>query len=86
MKDIIISFKLKKDLASIILAHLMYRWRLQATYFGVIIGTIILGAFTPYILNHYFISLGSESDVISSDKLFLIAAVYVICIVSVLTY
>ena len=86
MKDIIISFKLKKDLASIILAHLMYRWRLQATYFGVIIGTIILGAFTPYILNHYFISIGSESDVISSDKLFLIAAVYVICIVSVLTY
>lgn len=86
MKDIIISFKLKKDLASIILAHLIYRWRLQATYFGVIIGTIILGAFTPYILNHYFISIGSESDVISSDKLLFIAAVYVICILSVLTY
>lgn len=86
MKDIIISFKLKKDLASIILAHLMYRWRLQATYFGVILCTIILGAFTPYILNHYFVSIGSESDVISSDRLILIAAVYVICIASVLTY
>lgn len=86
MKDIIISFKLKKDLASIILAHLMYRWRLQATYFGVILCTVILGAFTPYILNHYFISIGSESDVISSDRLILIAAVYVICIASVLTY
>ena len=86
MKDIIISFKLKKDLASIILAHLMYRWRLQATYFGVILCTIILGAFTPYILNHYFISIGSESDVISPDRLILIAAVYVICIASVLTY
>lgn len=86
MKDIIISFKLKKDLASIILAHLMYRWRLQATYFGVILCTVILGAFTPYILNHYFISIGSESDIISSDRLILIAAVYVICIASVLTY
>lgn len=86
MKDIIISFKLKKDLASIILAHLMYRWRLQATYFGVILCTVILGAFTPYILNHYFISIGSESDVISPDRLILIAAVYVICIASVLTY
>ena len=86
MKDIIISFKLKKDLASIILAHLMYRWRLQATYFGVMLCTIILGAFTPYILNHYFVSIGSESDVISSDRLILIAAVYVICIASVLTY
>jgi len=86
MKDIIISFKLKKDLASIILAHLMYRWRLQATYFGIIFCTVILGAITPYVLNHYFISIGADSGPVPQTKLLLISSVYVICILSVLTY
>lgn len=86
MKDIIISLKLKKDLTNIILSHLMYRWRLQATFLSMLLITIILGAITPYVLDHYFVSVGVDSGPISDTRLFMVSTVYVICIVSIFTY
>lgn len=86
MKDIIISFKLKKDLASILLAHLLFRWKIQATYITMLLVTVILGATTPWALNHYFILTGDEDDIISDLTLIMIAGIYVVCILSVFTY
>lgn len=86
MKDIIISLKLKKDLTNIILSHLMYRWRLQATFLSMLLITIILGAITPYALNNYFEYIGADPAPVSEVKLFMVSTVYVICIVSIFTY
>ena len=86
MKDIIISLKLKKDLTNIILSHLMYRWRLQATFLSMLLITIILGAITPYVLDNYFQAIGLDQIPVSGDDLFMVSAVYVICVVSIFTY
>lgn len=86
MKDIIISLKLKKDLTNIILSHLMYRWRLQATFLSMLLITIILGAITPYVLDHYFYAIGLDPVPVSGVKLFMVSTVYVICVISIFTY
>lgn len=91
MKDIIISLKLKKDLTNIILSHLMYRWRLQATFLSMLLITIILGAITPYILDHYFQEVNDLDpipvfDVPIYGELVMVSTVYVICIISIFTY
>lgn len=84
MKSFISDLKIQKDLANVIITHLIRKWRLQAVFAIIALGIFIVGLITPFIVNYYFFLRGI--DPISNKEVVEIILLYFVIILSTFLY
>lgn len=84
MKSFISDLKIQKDLANVIITHLIRKWRLQAIFAIIALGIFIVGLITPFIANYYFFLRGI--DPISNKEVVEFILLYFVIILSSFLY
>lgn len=84
MKSFISDLKIQKDLANVIITHLIRKWRLQVVFAIIALGIFIVGLITPFIVNYYFFL--RDIDPISNKEVVEIILLYFIIILSSFLY
>lgn len=84
MKSFISNLKIQKDLANVILFHLIRKWKLQVAFAIIALGIFIMGLITPFIVNYYFFLRGI--DPISNKEVIEFILLYFIIVLSSFLY
>lgn len=84
MKSFISNLKIQKDLANVIIFHLVRKWKLQVVLAIIALGMFIMGLITPFIANYYFSLRGI--DPISNKEVIEFIILYFIIVLSSFLY
>ena len=84
MKSFISDLKIQKDLANVIITHLIRKWRLQVAFSIIALGIFIMGLITPFIVNYYFFL--RDIDPISNKEIVEFIILYLVIILSSFLY
>lgn len=84
MKSFISDLKIQKDLANVIITHLIRKWRLQVAFSIIALGIFIMGLITPFIVNYYFFL--RDIDPISNKEVVELILLYLVIILSSFLY
>lgn len=84
MKSFISDLKIQKDLANVIIFHLIRKWRLQVAFAVISLGIFIMGLITPFMVNYYFFL--RDIDPISNKEIVEFIILYLVIILSSFLY
>lgn len=84
MKSFISDLKIQKDLANVIITHLIRKWKLQVAFSIIALDIFIMGLITPFIVNYYFFL--RDIDPISNKEVVELILLYLVIILSSFLY